>query len=172
MRLLHFRRTFVEKLFAIHKRVELLKRDGTPIGPHARHYYDLSRLANRSEVRHMLESPEYAAIRSDYKAVSLAYFPDHYFEPDGQRFKNSAAIFPSTELARVLGSAYEQQCRMLCYGPYPTRGRPARELRGVARRPLSFARQRGRTEAGASSPTKRRTSATARERSSFTTMWS
>ena len=32
MRLLHFRRTFVEKLFAIHSKVELLKRDGRPIG--------------------------------------------------------------------------------------------------------------------------------------------
>ncbi|MSV29013.1 MAG: hypothetical protein EXQ52_09755 [Bryobacterales bacterium] len=28
MRLLHFRRTFVEKMFAIHGKVELLKRDG------------------------------------------------------------------------------------------------------------------------------------------------
>jgi hypothetical protein len=29
MRLLHFRRTFVEKLFAIHGRVELFKREGS-----------------------------------------------------------------------------------------------------------------------------------------------
>jgi len=35
MRLLHFRRTFVEKLFAIHKKVELFKQKGTPVGPHA-----------------------------------------------------------------------------------------------------------------------------------------
>ena len=28
MRLLHFRRTFVEKMFAIHSKVELFKRDG------------------------------------------------------------------------------------------------------------------------------------------------
>lgn len=31
LRLLHFRRTFVEKLFAIHAKVELLKRDGQPL---------------------------------------------------------------------------------------------------------------------------------------------
>lgn len=31
MRLLHFRRTFVEKLFAIHSKVELLKREGRPV---------------------------------------------------------------------------------------------------------------------------------------------
>lgn len=33
MRLLHFRRTFVEKLFAIHARVELLKRNGSRSEP-------------------------------------------------------------------------------------------------------------------------------------------
>ena len=50
MRLLHFRRTFVEKLFAIHGKVQLLKRDGQPLGTYARHYYDLSQLAARTEV--------------------------------------------------------------------------------------------------------------------------
>jgi hypothetical protein len=39
LRLLHFRRTFVEKMFAIHSKVELLKRDGRPLGTYARHYY-------------------------------------------------------------------------------------------------------------------------------------
>jgi hypothetical protein len=42
MRLLHFRRTFVEKLFAIHAKVELYKRMGRPLGSYTRHYYDLS----------------------------------------------------------------------------------------------------------------------------------
>jgi hypothetical protein len=32
LRLLHYRRTFVEKMFAIHGKVELLKRDGQPLG--------------------------------------------------------------------------------------------------------------------------------------------
>ena len=57
MRLLHFRRTFVEKMFAIHSKVELLKRDRQPIGTYARHYYDLHELAARDEVRVMLASP-------------------------------------------------------------------------------------------------------------------
>ena len=38
MRLLHFRRTFVEKMFAIHSKVELLKRHRLPLGAYARHY--------------------------------------------------------------------------------------------------------------------------------------
>ena len=37
MRLLHFRGTFVEKLFAIRSKVELLKRKGRPPRPYARH---------------------------------------------------------------------------------------------------------------------------------------
>jgi hypothetical protein len=35
MRLLHFGRTFVEKMFAIHGKVELYKRDGRPLGSYA-----------------------------------------------------------------------------------------------------------------------------------------
>ena len=46
MRLLHFRRTFVEKMFAIHSKVEILKRDGRALGTYARHYYDLFQLAS------------------------------------------------------------------------------------------------------------------------------
>jgi hypothetical protein len=56
MRLLHFRRTFVEKMFAIHSKVELLKRDGQPLGPYPRHYYDLFQLSERPEVQVMMRS--------------------------------------------------------------------------------------------------------------------
>ena len=43
--LLHFRRTFVEKLYALHHKVEQgVLKDGTPIGSYARHYYDVSQL--------------------------------------------------------------------------------------------------------------------------------
>ena len=55
MRLLHFRRTFVEKMFAIHSKVELLKRDGQPLGTYARHYYDLFQLAEQPEVHRHAE---------------------------------------------------------------------------------------------------------------------
>ena len=39
MRLLHFRRTFVEKMFAIHAKIEAFKKVGQPIGGYTRHYY-------------------------------------------------------------------------------------------------------------------------------------
>lgn len=119
MRLLHFRRTFVEKLFAIHGKVELLKRDGRAIGTYARHYYDLCRLAAQPEVVAMLGSPEYAAIKTDYDAISRAHFSRDYFPPPEMSFAQSDAIFPSGKLASTLGVEYEQQCRMLCYGPFP-----------------------------------------------------
>ena len=120
MRLLHFRRTFVEKLFAIHGKVELLKRDGRPVGSYARHYYDLFQLAGQREVTDMLATDEYAAIKTDYDAISRDYSVQSYFPPQGMSFANSDALFPPERLEIVLGEEYETQCRQLCLGPYPS----------------------------------------------------
>lgn len=120
MRLLHFRRTFVEKLFALHSKIELFKREGRPIGTYARHYYDFFQLAAHPEVTAMLASDEYAAIKADYEQVSLAHFPHSYFRPPGMSFANSDALFPPTDLAATLGREYEAQCRQLCLGNYPS----------------------------------------------------
>lgn len=65
MLMLHFRRTFVEKLFAIHAKIEILKQTGKPPGSYARHYYDLYGLAERPEILAMLKSDEYAVIKAD-----------------------------------------------------------------------------------------------------------
>jgi hypothetical protein len=120
MRLLHFRRTFVEKMFAIHSKVELFKRDGQRLGTYARHYYDLSQLATHTEVLAMLKSPEYATIKADYDQISRVHFPNSYFFPNDMRFANSDALFPPADLAAVLGPEYEAQCQVLCYAPHPT----------------------------------------------------
>ena len=119
MRLLHFRRTFVEKLFAIHAKVELLERDRRPLGSYARHYYDLHQLAGQPEVVAMLRSPEYGAIRTDYDRISAEHFARDYRPPPGLSFAESAALFPSPELSASLGREYEAQCRVLCYGTFP-----------------------------------------------------
>lgn len=118
MRLLHFRRTFVEKLFAIHGKVELFKQ-GQPLGGYARHYYDLHQLAIQDEVRAMLASDEYAAIKADYDAISRRFFGRDYAHPEGMSFLHSDAIFPQGELAEDIKREYEAQCRALCYGSYP-----------------------------------------------------
>ena len=120
MRLLHFRRTFVEKLFAIHGKVERFKRDGRPIGSYARHYYDLAQLAVQPEVKAMLKSDEYAAIKADYDIISRTQFSQSYVRPPDMQFAKSDALFPATELARSLSAEYETQCRQLCLGPFPT----------------------------------------------------
>jgi predicted nucleotidyltransferase component of viral defense system len=120
MRLLHFRRTFVEKMFAVHGKVELLKRDKKPLGPYPRHYYDLYQLSGRAEVIAMLKSEEYAAIKTDYDRISREHFEKSYFHPADMRFAHSDALFPPEELSAQIAAAYEEQCRLLCYGPYPS----------------------------------------------------
>jgi hypothetical protein len=120
MRLLHFRRTFVEKMFAIHGKVELLKRDKQPLGPYPRHYYDLYQMSARPEVIAMLKSDEYAAIKADYDKISREYFEKSYFYPADMRFANSDALFPPEELSPTIAAAYDEQCKLLCYGPHPS----------------------------------------------------
>jgi Nucleotidyl transferase AbiEii toxin, Type IV TA system len=120
LRLLHFRRTFVEKMFAIHGKVELLKRDRQPLGSYARHYYDLFQLSGHPEVQAMLRSAECAAIKADYDEISRTHFPGSYFFPEEMSFAHSDALFPPHDLAALIGPEYEAQCRMLCYGPYPS----------------------------------------------------
>ncbi len=119
MRLLHFRRTFVEKLFAIHAKVEILERERRPLGSYARHYYDLHQLADQPEVVAMLRSPEYGEIRTDYDRISTEHFVRDYRPPPGLSFAQSAALFPGPELSVALGREYEAQCRVLCYGTFP-----------------------------------------------------
>jgi len=120
MRLLHFRRTFVEKMFAIHSKVELLKAKGQPLGTYARHYYDLFQLAAQPEVLALLKSAEYGAIKADYDQISREHFPKSYFYPEDMRFGRSDALFPPPNIARAIAAEYESQCRVLCYGPYPS----------------------------------------------------
>jgi hypothetical protein len=120
LRLLHFRRTFVEKMFAIHGKVQLLKRDKTPLGTYARHYYDLFQLAGQAEVIAMLKSGEYGAMKKDYDEISRTHFEKSYFYPEGMSFAKSDALFPPSELAKTISAEYETQGKLLCYGPYPS----------------------------------------------------
>lgn len=120
MRLLHFRRTYVEKLFTIHGKIEQYLRSGKPLGTYARHYYDLYMLAQRDEVKAMLNSPEYEELRHDYDRVSRAHFPKYYIPPEGLRFNESAAIFPAGPLREMIAREYERQCELLCFGSYPS----------------------------------------------------
>jgi hypothetical protein len=107
-------------MFAIHAKVELLKRDRQAIGTYARHYYDLFQLAGQDEVISMLKSAEYAAIKADYDQISSRHFAKSYFHPDDMSFAKSDALFPPKELAATIEAEYEGQCKVLCYGQYPS----------------------------------------------------
>lgn len=119
MRLLHFRRTFVEKMFAIHSKIEIYKKEGRPLGSYARHYYDLYQLAQEDTVRVFLQTEEYATIKADYERISMEAFPNSYFRPDDMRFAHSEALFPTGNLRAVIAAEYATQCSLLCFGEYP-----------------------------------------------------
>lgn len=119
MRLLHFRRTCVEKLFTLHDRVErLVRQQGQPLGSFARHYYDVYCLLQQDEVTEMLRSAEYVDLARDYESVSSRYFPGQVLPP-GMELRHSPALFPDTTLREELRRSYNQQCTRLCYQSPP-----------------------------------------------------
>jgi hypothetical protein len=113
MTLLHFRRTFVEKLFALHGKVVRLQTEDHPLGRDARHYSDLHALADQPEVKSMLASQEYHEIRVDYDEKSRRYFPKSHRPPADLSFSSSPALFPEANLRATLASEYETQCAPL-----------------------------------------------------------
>lgn len=121
MTLLHFRRTFVEKMFAIHGKVMRFLEEAHPLARDARHYSDLHALAGEHEVRVMLASAEYEEIRRDYDEKSRAVFPKTYRPPADLSFIDSPAFFPQPELRERLATDYATQCRLLFSGAtYPS----------------------------------------------------
>lgn len=120
MTILHFRRTFVEKCFALHHYVAQRVIDaGRELGTYARHYYDLSRLIATPEVRAMLSSDEFGEIVRDYVSVTRQYFPNQRFPADCD-LSTSPALFPDADLALRLRTSYDRDCARLCYGRFPS----------------------------------------------------
>jgi hypothetical protein len=120
MRLLHFRRTFVEKLFTLHSRVERSIKQNRDLGRDARHYYDLAMLINQPETQTMLASQEYADICKEYRSLTAKFYPSQVkYLPDGMNLQKSSAFFPDDVLLGKLISAYVREAETLCYGPYP-----------------------------------------------------
>lgn len=119
MRLLHFRRTFVEKLLAVHSKIMAVLEDASTIDREARHYADIHSLLQTPEVQRMLRSDEYAAIKADCDAVSRRFFAN-YRPPEDLNLSASPALFPDGDLQERLRAAYDAQCALLFYGPYPS----------------------------------------------------
>jgi len=116
MTLLHFKRTFVEKLFTIHSKVEIMLTHGeSNLGVHARHYYDLAQLIQEPEVQALLKSSEeLSEIVDDYYAVTQKFFK-HSPLPEDKSLKDSRALFPDSALRQLLEPAYTDQCSNLCF---------------------------------------------------------
>lgn len=107
-----------------HPALTFVKEESQTIGGFGRsdRFAFRQRFGGPGEVGAMLRSDEYAAMKADYDAVSREHFANSYFAPADMSFATSDALFPSGELADVLGAEYEAQCRQLCLGPYPPWG--------------------------------------------------
>lgn len=44
----------------------------------------------------------------------------YWMGPEGISFAKSDALFPPADLAKIISVEYEAQCKLLCYGPYPS----------------------------------------------------
>jgi hypothetical protein len=123
MRLLHFRRTFVEKLFTLHSRVERAKKQDKELGRDARHYYDLAMLLAKSETREMLKAEEYGAICGQYRELTAKFYPGQVkLLPEGMNLSESSALFPDSALKVMLEKEYAREADSLCYDDYPSFG--------------------------------------------------
>ncbi len=121
MRLLHFRRTFVEKMFALHGKVERFRTEPAKrLDRDARHYADLYVLAGRAEVSEMLRSAEYALIRRDYDEKSRQFYRSSYRPPPDLSFRDSPAFFPDAALQAELERDYDRDVSVLFFaGRFP-----------------------------------------------------
>ena len=120
MKLLHFRRTFVEKLFTLHSRVERSIRQNRDLGRDARHYYDLAMLINKQETQTMLASQEFTDSCKEYRNLTATFYPGQVkFLPNEMNLHNSPALFPDDVLRGKLMAEYNREAETLCYGPYP-----------------------------------------------------
>lgn len=120
MNLLHFRRTFVEKLYTVHSRAERAIKQSKPLGRDARHYYDLAMLLRQAETQTMLNSDEFGLICREYRDLTAKFYPGQVkYLPAGMNLSSSVALFPQGENRRMLQAAYEREVGNLCYGEYP-----------------------------------------------------
>lgn len=120
MKLLHFRRTFVEKLFTLHSRVERAIRQNRDLGRDARHYYDLAMLINQRETQTMLTSQEFTDSCNEHRHLTATFYPGQVkFLPNEMNLHNSPALFPDDVLHQKLMAEYNREAETLCYGPYP-----------------------------------------------------
>jgi hypothetical protein len=121
MLVLHYRRTFVEKLFAIHTAIVNFENQKQPIGNQIRHYYDTYCLLQTADVQNMLKTKEYQDIKEDISIISQSSFPQAVdYLPQDLNFSQSPAFNLHSDTKRKISQLYQGQLRLLCYGTCPS----------------------------------------------------
>ena len=119
MALMHYRRTYVEKLFTLHSHVIRMITTGGDLGRSSRHYADVHLLARTDAVQAMLASSEFSQLKIDCDKTGRAFFGATYSAPAELSFADSPALFPDENLRERLRTAYDRDCAVLFFGPYP-----------------------------------------------------
>lgn len=118
VRTLHYQRTFVEKLFAIHQAVVRAASDDSALQRQGRHYYDLWCLWRQTDVQAYLHSDEFGRVATEVAAIGERYWGKHHSAPDDLDFGRSPAIRPDDALQARIAAAYDAD-RTLIFGGAP-----------------------------------------------------
>ncbi|MHB8313310.1 MAG: nucleotidyl transferase AbiEii/AbiGii toxin family protein [Candidatus Dormibacteria bacterium] len=118
VRTLHYRRTFVEKLFAIHQAAVRAASDDSALQRQGRHYYDLWCLWRQTDVQTYVHSDQFDRVASDVAAIGKRYWGTQHAAPDGLVFGQSPAVRPDAALEPRLAAAYAAD-RVLIFGDAP-----------------------------------------------------
>jgi hypothetical protein len=109
--MLDVKRTFVEKLFAIHAAYEQDRAANK-----TRHYCDLFRLCGLPEIREFAGSNEYRGIFKSVRRYSEENFPDAR-TPANDSFSNSPALNPDPEGLATLKRNYQREKHLFFVQP-------------------------------------------------------
>lgn len=119
MTVLDPRRTFVEKLFAIHCACELWDEGRTTaLRRQTRHLSDLYALLGDEGIATFVGSTEYHALIPEIDELGRRYFPVDHRTPDGLRFAGSNAFCPDRDLRAAIEEEYARS-RFLFFGEFP-----------------------------------------------------
>lgn len=121
MPVLHYKRTFVEKIFAIHSAIVQLEQHQKSIATQVRHYYDLYCLLGQEDIQNMLKTVEFQEIKEDVFRISKSAFSlDIDTLPENLDFSQSLAFTLSAKIENEVKKSYTKQMQQLCYGKCPS----------------------------------------------------
>lgn len=122
MTVLDPRRTFVEKLFAIHCACELWTEGRTTaLQRQTRHLSDIYSLLGDPEIAAFAGGADYQALIPEIDDIGRTFFPRDHRTPADMRFSESRSLNPESELLAAIDAEYRRS-QFLFYGPSPELG--------------------------------------------------